>query len=85
MKDDNLLTIDSDIVEWERYKFPGPIIGTVRLPELEDEFDDPLYRPRVIRIISTSEGEEFFHLDRWNDGAWEYDNLDLNMLIRIIV
>jgi len=84
MKDDNLLTIDSDIVEWERYKFPGPTIGTVRLPEFEDEFDDPLYRPRVIRIIS-SDSEEFFIIDRWNDGAWEYDNLDLNMLIRIIV
>lgn len=84
MKDDNLLTIESDIVEWERYKFPGPTIGTVRLPEFEHEFDDPLYRPRVIRIIS-SDSEEFFIIDRWNDGAWEYDNLDLNMLIRIIV
>lgn len=84
MKDDNLLTIVEEAVEWE-YKFPNPIIGTVRLPELEDEFDDELYRPRVIKIINKNSEEEFLTLDCWRDGAWEYENLDLNMVVRIIV
>lgn len=84
-KDDNLLTIVSGIIKWDLYKFPEPIIGTVRLPELEDEFDDPDHRPRVIRIIGHEDNEEFFYIDRWNDGAWEYENPDLNMVIRIIV